>query len=257
MKKPIIDVVIPAFNEAENMAVVLGDIPAFWVRDVVVCDNNSTDETALCARACGATVVFEPTAGYGIACLKALDFIKNKADKPDIVVFLDGDYSDDPRQLVDLIAPILGKTVKELQQFEVNRDENADLYWGGGKNAPMELVIGSRVRGNLANGALTVPQRFGNWLATTLIRLIFGLRFSDLGPFRAITFEALERIGMEDKNFGWTVEMQIKAAKFKLRTTEIAVDYRRRHAGVSKVSGSVKGAFKAGYIILHTIFKYS
>ncbi len=205
------------------------DIPKHLVRDIIVCNNNSTDRTAEVAAAAGATVVFQPQKGYGNACLKGMELIAQKKAKPDIIVFLDADYSDHPEEIVQLIAPITE---------------------GG-----MDMVIGSRALGAREAGSMTPQQVFGNWLATRLIHLFFDYSFTDLGPFRAIRYDKLLEINMVDKNFGWTVEMQVKAAKRKLRCTEIPVTYRRR-IGVSKVSGTLKGTVLAGYKIILTIFRY-
>ena len=226
---PIIDVVMPAFNEAKSIALVLNDIPRELVRHIVVCDNNSTDETGSVARAHGATVVFQPLRGYGNACLKALDWIHQQKVLPDIVVFLDSDYSDHPEEMFEIVKPLI------INDFD--------------------LVIGSRALGNRERGAMQPQQIFGNWLATTLIRWFYGYHFTDLGPFRAVTYDALQKINMQDQTFGWTVEMQVKAAKLKLRCTEVPVQYRRR-VGISKISGTVKGTILAGYKIILTIFKY-
>ena len=225
---PIVDVIIPAFNEEKSIAKVIGDIPAL-VRHVVVANNNSTDRTAEVAIAAGAQVVFEPQKGYGKACLTALDWIKQQEVQPDILVFLDGDYSDYPQELELLIAPII--------------ERKADL------------VIGSRSLGQRESGSMTFPQVFGNELATMLMRWMYGAKFSDLGPFRAIHWEKLLELGMVDQNFGWTIEMQIKAHQAGLRYQEVPVQYRKR-IGVSKVSGTVKGVIGAGYKIIFTIFKY-
>ncbi len=225
---PIVDVIIPAFNEEKSIAKVIGDIPAL-VRHVVVANNNSTDRTAEVATAAGAEVVFEPQKGYGKACLTAMDWIQQQEVQPDILVFLDGDYSDYPQELELLIAPILeGKA---------------------------ELVIGSRSLGEREAGSMTFPQVFGNELATMLMRWMYGAKFSDLGPFRAIHWEKLLELGMVDQNFGWTIEMQIKAHQAGLSYQEVPVQYRKR-IGVSKVSGTVKGVIGAGYKIIFTIFKY-
>lgn len=225
---PIIDVIIPAFNEEKSIDKVIGDIPSL-VRHVVVANNNSTDRTAELASASGAQVVFEPQKGYGKACLTAMDWIKQQEVQPDILVFLDGDYSDYPQELEGLIAPILaGKA---------------------------DLVIGSRSLGQREAGSMTFPQVFGNALATTLMRWMYGAKFSDLGPFRAISWRKLLDLGMVDQNFGWTIEMQIKAHQAKLRYLELPVTYRKR-IGISKVSGTVKGVIGAGYKIIFTIFKY-
>lgn len=226
---PKIDVIIPAFNEEAAIGKVLRAIPKSLVREVVVCNNNSSDRTAEVAAANGATVLLAQEIGYGNACLKGIEYLKQKPEQPDVVVFMDGDYSDVPEEMEDLVAPI----------FSDN----------------MDMVIGSRALGNLEKGAMTFPQRFGNWLATTLIRQIYNYHFTDLGPFRAIRFSSLVAMDMQDKTFGWTVEMQVKAAKMKMKTTEIAVDYRRRAGGQSKVSGTIRGTFLAGYKILWTIFK--
>lgn len=224
----IIDVVIPAFNEENGVDKVIADIPENLVREVVVCNNASTDATARKARDAGATVVEQPAKGYGNACLAGIAYLEKKEVSPDIVVFLDADYSDHPEEMSLVIRPICrGKA---------------------------ELVIGSRALGKLEYGAMTPQQLFGNWLATTLIKMIYGYEFTDLGPFRAITWDALKSIDMQDRTYGWTVEMQVKAAKAKLRCTEVPVNYRRR-IGKSKVSGTVKGTILAGHKILWTIFK--
>lgn len=216
-----IGVVIPALNEEQAIGRVLADIPA-WVDRVVVADNGSSDRTPEIARQAGATVVTEREPGYGAACLKGLAALSDA----DIVVFLDGDYSDHPEEMAGLVAPIA-----------------AGRY---------DLVLGSRVLGRREKGALTPQQHFGNWLATSLIRLIWGARFTDLGPFRAISRAALDRLAMADRDYGWTVEMQVKAAEQGLRALEVPVRYRRR-IGVSKVSGTLKGSFKAGVKILSVI----
>ncbi len=227
----VIDVLIPAWNEEASLPSVLQDIPKDWVRNIVVCDNGSTDRTAEVARAHGAIVVTQNERGYGNACLAGISYLKSLSafEQTEIVVFLDGDYSDFPEELPQIVGPIIHNN--------------------------MDMVIGSRRLGNMEPGAMTIPQRFGNWLAPFLIRLFFGYKFSDLGPFRAIRWDKLLALEMEDRNFGWTVEMQVKAAKQKLACTEVPVRYRKRALGKSKVSGTVKGAFKAGVIILATIFK--
>lgn len=228
MEQPIIDVIIPAYNEEQSIGHVLRDIPSGLVRDIIVCDNNSTDQTASVAQSAGATVVRQIRKGYGSACLKGMAHIAEKAEAPDIIVFLDGDYSDYPDQMPLILEPILHQ----------------------GKS----MVIGSRALGKSESGSMTIPQIFGNWLATSLIRVIYGYRFTDLGPFRAITYPALLSLNMEDPDFGWTIEMQVKAAKKALACAEVPVDYKRR-IGVSKVSGTIKGTIMAGYKILWTIFK--
>ena len=226
-EREIVDVIIPAFNEEKSIAKVVNDIPD-WVRDIVVCNNRSTDSTKDVALKAGATVVDQPIPGYGNACLKGIEYITNKGADPDIVVFIDGDYSDYPEQMGLLVSPI----VKD----------------------GCDLVIGSRALGNLQKGSMTPQQIFGNWLATNLIKMIYSYEFTDLGPFRAIKWKKLQELEMQDKDYGWTVEMQVKAAKYKMKCTEIAVDYRQR-IGVSKVSGTIKGTLLAGHKILWTIFK--
>lgn len=225
----LIDVIIPAYNEAASIGKVIGDIPRELVRDIIVCNNNSTDATASVAAASGAIVVDQPLRGYGNACLAGMAYIKDRplVEQPDIIVFMDGDYSDYPQEMKALLSPI-----KE------------------GK----DMVIGSRVKGNPDRGSLTIPQRFGNWLATRLIHMMYGFRFSDLGPFRAIRWQKLLSLDMQDKNYGWTVEMQVKALQHQLACAEVPVSYRKR-IGTSKVSGTVKGSILAGYKILWTIFK--
>lgn len=227
----VVDVLIPAWNEEGSLPLVIKDIPKDWVRNIVVCDNGSTDRTAEVSRECGAIVVTQNERGYGNACLAGISYLKSlpTSKQPEIVVFLDGDYSDYPDELPLVVSPIV--------------------------HDKMDLVIGSRRLGNMEDGAMTFPQRFGNWLAPALIRLFFGYKFSDLGPFRAIRWDKLLALEMADRNFGWTVEMQVRAAKQKLACTEVPVRYRKRAKGKSKVSGTVKGAFKAGVIILATIFK--
>ena len=225
---PIIDVIIPAYNEEKSIPKVIAEIPDF-VRHIVVANNNSTDQTQQAAEAAGAKVVFEPQKGYGKACLTAMDWIKKHEIQPDIVVFLDGDYSDFPEEMRDLVQPILeGKA---------------------------DMVIGSRALGMRERGSMTLPQVFGNWLATTMMKYMQGAEFSDLGPFRAIVWKRLLDLNMVDQNFGWTIEMQIKAHKAGLRYIEVPVNYRKR-IGVSKVSGTVKGVIGAGYKIIFTIFRY-
>ncbi|MDO7875897.1 glycosyltransferase family 2 protein [Hymenobacter sp. ASUV-10] len=228
---PRIGVIIPAYNEAQSIALVLAEIPAGLVQEVVVVDNNSSDDTAARARAAGATVLHEPRPGYGHACLAGMAhyFAQPTEQQPAVIVFLDGDHSDYPAEMPAVLAPIL-------------RDE-------------ADMVIGSRALGERERGALLPQQRFGNWLATRLLRLRYGGTHTDLGPFRAIRREALQQLGMVDKTYGWTVEMQVKAARQGLRTVEVPVRYRRR-IGVSKVSGTVRGTIGAGYKILWTIFRY-
>ena len=229
-----ISVIIPAFNEAESISQVIRDIPKV-VDEIIVVSNNSTDDTEINAKHAGATVLTENRKGYGYACLKGMDYIASKSLNeseitPDIIVFLDGDYSDYPEELTKLVAPIIENNI--------------------------DFVIGARVKRLREQGSMTVPQIFGNWLATTLMKLFFGAKFTDLGPFRAIKYHKLLELHMEDKTYGWTVEMQLKVLKQKLTYTEIPVNYRNR-IGVSKVSGTVKGAIFAGVKILGWIFKYS
>ncbi|WP_026904023.1 glycosyltransferase family 2 protein [Pedobacter glucosidilyticus] len=222
-------VIIPAYNEEQSIAKVIQAIPKEFVKTIVVANNNSKDNTKTQAEMAGAVVVDEPRPGYGYACLKGIDFLSNQYIKPqDIVVFLDGDFSDYPEEIPAIIDPILKKQA--------------------------DLVIGSRALGVKEKNSMTIPQEFGNWLATKLIRLFYGVKFTDLGPFRAITWLHLQQINMQDKTYGWTVEMQIKAAKQGLRCIEVPVKYRKR-IGVSKVSGTVKGVILAGYKIIWMIFK--
>ena len=195
----------------------------------MVVNNNSTDETKINAEKAGALVIDEPINGYGRACLKGIDYFKNSNEKPDIIIFIDADYSDYPEEMEQILAPII--------------------------NDDMDLVIGSRALGKREKGSMTFPQIFGNWLATSLLKLIYGVRYTDLGPFRAIKFEKLLTLNMADKTYGWTVEMQLKAAKQKMKITEVPVNYRKR-IGFSKISGTIKGTILAGYKIITTIFKY-
>lgn len=230
----IIKVIIPAFNEEASIALVINDIPNL-VDEIIVVSNNSTDNTEKIAKKAGATVLVEPQKGYGYACLKGMDYIastshSNTSKTPDIIVFLDGDYSDYPKELTKIIQPIVEEDI--------------------------DFVVGARVKELREDGSMTGPQIFGNWLATTLMRLFFKSSFTDLGPFRAITYQKLLDLNMEDKTYGWTVEMQLKVLKQKLTYREIPVKYKNR-IGVSKVSGTVKGAIFAGVKILTWIFKYS
>lgn len=228
----LISVVIPALNEERSIALVISDLKVTARKAnlqlyIIVCDNGSTDQTAAVARKAGALVVQETERGYGAACLKALVHLPAETE---IVLFIDADYSDFPGEFPLLVRPIA--------------DGQADL------------VIGSRTAAGAVRerGSLTIQQRFGNWLSTFLIRLLYGQRYTDLGPFRAISVRALQLLGMRDRNFGWTVEMQIKAARLQLRSKEVPVSYRKR-IGVSKISGTIKGTIMAGIIILGTIFR--
>lgn len=225
----IIKVIIPAYNEEKAIANVIGEIPSF-VSEVIVISNNSTDNTVLVATNAGATVLTENRMGYGYACLKGLEYISNQPIKPDIVVFLDGDYSDYPEELIKLTTPIIENNI--------------------------DFVIGARVKNLREKHAMTPQQIFGNWLATTLMKLFFKATYTDLGPFRAIKYSKLVALNMEDKTYGWTVEMQLKVLKQKMSYLEIPVRYKNR-IGVSKVSGTVKGTVMAGIKIIGWIFKYT
>ncbi len=232
MVAPLIDVIIPAFNEEKSIGLVIQDLPKNLLRNIIVCNNNSTDHTKSVALEQGAIVVDQQLPGYGNACLKGMAYIAGLAQdqKPEIVVFIDGDYSDYPQELINIITPII--------------DQDYDL------------VIGSRTLGQRQKGSMTLPQTFGNWLSTNLIKILYGYHFTDLGPFRAVKYKALLQINMQDKDFGWTVEMQVKAAKLKLKCTEVPVNYKKR-IGYSKVSGTIKGTIMAGYKILWTIIRLS
>lgn len=224
-----IKVIIPAFNEEQSIGKVIAEIPDI-VSEIIVVDNNSTDNTSEVAKNAGATVLFENRKGYGYACLKGMHYISEVQQKPDIIVFLDGDYSDYPAELTKIVAPIIEEDI--------------------------DFVVGSRVKELREDGSMTFPQRFGNGLATSLMKLFFSSTFTDLGPFRAIKYDKLLALEMEDKTYGWTVEMQLKALRKNYTYREIPVPYRNR-IGVSKVSGTVKGAIFAGVKILGWIFKYS
>ena len=223
-----IKVIIPAFNEENAVGKVIRDIPKEHVSEVIVVNNASTDQTETAAKALGTTVLNEPQKGYGNACLKGINYLANHETKPDVVVFLDADYSDYPEELPSLVEPIMAGT--------------------------HDMVIGSRALGDRQSGSMTIPQIFGNWLATTLLRLLYDANFTDLGPFRAIRYSSLIQLNMQDKTYGWTVEMQLKAIKNHLRYMEVPVKYRVR-TGKSKISGTIKGTIMAGYKILWTIFK--
>jgi len=223
-----IAVVIPAYNEEKSIGLVVGAIPQPPVNEVIVADNNSTDHTAKAAKAAGARVVFEAEPGYGAACLTGIAEARRLG--AELIVFLDGDFSDYPEEIPVLIAPIL--------------------------DGRFDMVIGSRILGEREPGSLTPQQRLGGWLACLLMRLFFRATYTDLGPFRAISMQALEQLNMCDRNYGWTVEMQVKAVRAGLRVTEISVRYRRR-IGKSKVSGTVKGVILAGWKIITTIMRYA
>ncbi|MFH6603491.1 glycosyltransferase family 2 protein [Maribacter algicola] len=226
---PDIKVIIPAFNEADSIAHVIHEIPDI-VSEIIVVNNNSSDQTVQNAQNAGATVLTENRKGYGYACLCGMNYVAQQSKLPDIIVFIDGDYSDYPEELIEIVKPIV----------EDDKD----------------LVIGARVKHLREEGSMTPQQVFGNWLATRLMKLFFGATFTDLGPFRAIKYDKLLQLGMDDKTYGWTVEMQLKALKKKLTYTEVPVRYKKR-IGISKVSGTVKGSIFAGIKILGWIFKYS
>ena len=225
----VIKVIIPAFNEENGIGEVIREIPKNLISEIIVINNASTDNTEQIAIKAGAIVLREPVPGYGKACLKGIEYLKQTQPVPDVVVFLDADHSDYPEEIPALLKPIT--------------QGNADL------------VIGSRALGIKEDGSMTPQQIFGNWLATRLLKLFYGVRFTDLGPFRAIRFSKLIELEMQDKTYGWTVEMQLKAAKKGFQCVEVPVRYRKR-IGFSKISGTVKGTIMAGYKILATIFKY-
>jgi glycosyltransferase involved in cell wall biosynthesis len=225
----VIKVIIPAFNEADSISKVIKELPSS-VSEIIVVNNNSTDSTVQNAEKAGATVLSEIRKGYGYACLKGLDYIAKQSKAPNIIVFIDGDYSDYPEELEKVVAPIIEKDI--------------------------DFVVGARTKNLREEGSMTPQQVFGNWLATFLMRLFFGAKFTDLGPFRAIKYEKLKELEMEDKTYGWTVEMQLKVLRKKMTYIEVPVRYKKR-IGVSKVSGTVKGSIFAGIKILAWIFKYS
>ena len=228
-KTPKISLIIPAYNEADAIGQVLAEIPES-VSEIIVVNNGSTDATPLAAAAAGATVLTENQKGYGHACLKGLEYIAQQETQPDIVVFLDGDYSDYPEELTKIIAPILKEGY--------------------------DMVIGARVKELREPGSMTPQQIFGNALACWLMKIMFAAKYTDLGPFRAIRYASLLSLHMQDTTYGWTVEMQLKALRNHLKYKEVAVRYKKR-IGVSKVSGTVKGTIFAGVKILGWIFKYS
>lgn len=227
----IVDVLIPALNEEESLPLVLAAIPRHVVRNVYVIDNGSTDATARVAVQGGAHLLSEARRGYGAACLRGLRELTALARPPDVVVFLDGDYSDEPAELPWLLEPI--------------RAGSADM------------VIGSRALGQAEPGSLALQQRVGNRVAVSMIRAIYGQRYTDLGPFRAVRLPALVALGMTDPGYGWTVEMQVKAARAGLRVAEVPVSYRRRVGGRSKISKTIKGTVGASYKIIFTILRHA
>jgi glycosyltransferase involved in cell wall biosynthesis len=226
----IVDIIIPAYNEEGTVGRVVGDVRSEHVRQIIVVDNNSTDDTARVAEEAGAVVLRESRRGYGAACLEGIRHVNQMEQLADVVAFLDGDYSDHPEELDDVLAPII--------------------------EGRAEMVIGSRALGNREAGSMTPQQRFGNWLASVLIVTLYGVKFTDLGPFRTITLPSLNVLDMQDKTYGWTVEMQVKGIKHGLRIVEVPVNYRKRGAGKSKVAGTLKGTIFAGYKIIKTILKY-
>ncbi len=226
---PIIKVIIPAYNESRSIGLVVNDVPHF-VNEIIVVDNNSTDDTGEVAKAAGATVLSQPKEGYGNACLRGMQFVQESEPRPDIIIFLDGDFSDYPQDMEKIIAPIL--------------------------NDAADFVIGARVPELRQKNAMTPQQVWGNKLATFLMKILFKSTFTDLGPFRAIKYDSLLALHMEDKTYGWTVEMQLKVLRQGLRYQEVPVRYRNR-IGFSKISGTVKGAVMAGIKIISWIVKYS
>ena len=224
-----VSVIIPAYNEQDSIDKVIAEIPNI-VGEVIVVNNNSTDNTAAVATKAGATVLFEANAGYGFACLKGLQYLSQQQTKPDVVVFLDGDYSDYPEELTKLVAPIVERNV--------------------------DFVIGARKKELRQAGSMTPQQIFGNWLATTLMRWLYNSKFTDLGPFRAIKYQKLKDLNMTDQTYGWTVEMQLKALKQNLTYEEVPLRYKKR-IGISKVSGTVKGTVMAGVKIIGWIVKHN
>jgi len=225
--RPKICLVIPALNEASAIGRVLDQTPRELVDEVIVVDNGSTDDTSEIALAHGARVLFEPRRGYGNACLAALRFLEKT--EPEIVVFMDGDYSSDPKELHRLVRPLV--------------------------RGDADLVIGNRTPSRMERGSMPFHARLGNWIALILLKLLHGGSFADLGPFRAITWSSLKRLNVKDQTFGWNVEMMVKALRLNLRVVEVDVSYRRR-VGKSKISGTLTGSLRAGYRIILTIMRH-
>jgi len=228
LEGPKICLVIPALNEAHAIGLVLDQVPSELVDTVIVVDNGSTDDTSSIALARGARVLFEPRRGYGNACLAAIEFLKEI--KPEVVVFMDGDYSNDPKEIDRIVKPLL--------------------------KGDADLVMGRRAPSRMERGSMPFHARLGNRIALILLRLLLGYSFSDLGPLRAIAWKDLQKLGMKDRKSGWTIEMMIKAARMDLRISEVDVGYRKR-IGKSKISGSLIGSVKAGYGIISTIARYA
>ncbi|MFZ9981487.1 MAG: glycosyltransferase family 2 protein [Cyclobacteriaceae bacterium] len=226
----IVDLIIPALNEEHSLPLLLKAIDRRIIRDIIVADNGSTDGTAVIATDSGATVIHENRRGYGFACMAGINYCRAKSIPPEVLVFMDGDFADDPDDLKKIIEPIALNGA--------------------------DLVIGSRVSGTRERGSLTIPQLFGNQLAGTLIRIFFGVRFTDLGPFRAIRLSKLVEMNLQEMTYGWTVEMQLRAAGMKMNCVELPVHYRNRYSGTSKVSGTLKGTILAGYRILFVVFRF-
>lgn len=220
-----VSVIIPAYNEEQSIGLVLDALPKEIIHEILVVNNASTDNTVAVAQNHGARVVNESRRGYGSACLAGIA----QLDNPDIVVFLDGDFSDFPEEITSLLKPI--------------------------EESKADFVLGSRMILPESRKALLPQARYGNWLAVSMIRMFFGKSYTDLGPFRAIRYDSLKKLKMQDTNFGWTVEMQIKAVKENLSILEIPIRYRDR-VGVSKITGTVSGTFRAGTKIIYTIIKY-
>jgi glycosyltransferase involved in cell wall biosynthesis len=221
-----VSVVIPAWNEEESIGAVLGAIPPYLVDEVLVVDGGSSDQTAAIARAAQARVVVEPRHGYGRACATGTELAQGE-----ILVFLDADGADDPRQIINFLTPI--------------QESRADL------------VLGSRLAGRIAPGAMPWHQRGGNWLSAALITAMYGCRLTDLSPFRAVRKARLAELKMQEMTYGWPVEMIVKAARSGWRLVEVPVGYRARLGGHSKISGTLKGSLLAGYFILKVIARYA